>query len=72
MTRLRLLVAIALGALAAVPARAGFITATNSTVGNFDASSGTRTVAFTGAEAGYGTGIITGLTISINFAKADG
>jgi len=48
------------------------IMATNSTTGLFDASSGTRTVAFDGTEAGYGTGQIFDVNISINFAKADG
>ncbi len=52
--------------------RADTVTATNSTTGLFDASSGTRTVAFTGAEAGFGTGTILDVNISINFAKADG
>lgn len=64
-----LLAAVTFGA---APAKAGFITATNSTPGLFDASSDTRTVAFTGAEAGFGTGVITNVVISINFAKADG
>lgn len=52
--------------------RADTITATNSTPGNFDASTGTRSVTFTGAEMGFGTGTILDVNISINFAKADG
>ena len=61
---------LVLGSVA--PASAGVITLTNSTTGNFDGSSGTRSVTVTGAELGYDTGIITDVNISINFAKADG
>ena len=53
-------------------ATAGVISATNSTTGNFDKSSGTRVVTFTGLEPGYDTGVVTDVNISINFAKADG
>ena len=53
-------------------ATAGVISATNSTTGNFDESSGTRVVTFTGLEPGYDTGVVTDVNISINFAKADG
>ncbi|MBI4891278.1 MAG: hypothetical protein HY821_11690 [Acidobacteria bacterium] len=53
-------------------ASAGLILHSNSTVGNFDASSGTRDVAVTGLEAGYGTGTISDVVVAINFAKADG
>ena len=53
-------------------ATAGVISATNSTTGNFDGSSGTRVVTFTGLEPGYDTGVVTDVNISINFAKADG
>lgn len=52
--------------------RADTVTATNSTTGLFDLSSGTRTVTFTGFEPGFGTGTILDVNISINFAKADG
>lgn len=65
-------VAAALTLLAAGPAEAGVIVATNNTIGLFDASSGTRTVTFTGLEAGFGTGVILDVDIAINFAKADG
>ena len=44
----------------------------NTTTGNFDRSSGTRTITFTGAEAGFGNGLIQDLDVIINFAKADG
>ena len=54
------------------PAHAGVITLANATPGNFDASSGTRSVTVTGLEPGYDSGIITDVNISINFAKADG
>ncbi len=53
-------------------AAAGVISATNSTPGLFDGSFGTRDVTFTGLESGYGSGVITDVNISINFAKADG
>ena len=48
------------------------IVGANSIPGNFDASSGTRIITFTGAEAGFGSGIIQDLNAVINFAKADG
>jgi hypothetical protein len=58
--------------LAAVPASAGLISITNNTTGLFDASSGNRLFGITGLEPGYGSGIVTSVTISIDFAKADG
>ena len=66
------LLCAALLSIGAVSASAGIISLTNSTTGNFDASSGTRAVTFTGSEAGFGTGTISNVRISINFAKADG
>jgi hypothetical protein len=73
MCRRWLAIAIVLTAAAELShAHAGLISLTNSTPGNFDASSGTRDVVVDGSEPGYDTGIITGVTISINFAKADG
>src|SRR5688572_7681601 len=56
----------------AFPASAGTITLTNTTTGNFDASSGTRSVTVTGLEPGFDSGVILDVNISINFAKADG
>jgi hypothetical protein len=50
-------------------AQAGTIAGSNSTPGLFDASSGTRTITFTGAEAGFDTGIIQDVNVSINFAR---
>ena len=67
---LALLVAVALVAMA-VTAFAGVITLTNSTVGTFDANSGTRVVTVTGLEPGYGTGTITDVNITIDFVKRD-
>jgi hypothetical protein len=61
-----------LGLLLAGSALAGTIVLSNNTPGNFDLSSDTRTVTVTGLEAGFGTGVLTNVTISINFAKADG
>lgn len=53
-------------------ATAGLISATNSTTALVDGSSTTRSVTFTGAEPGYGTGSVLDVNISIDFAKADG
>ena len=53
-------------------AHAGSFTLTNATPGIFDASSGTRSVTVTGLELGFDSGILTGLTISIDYLKADG
>lgn len=50
-------------------ANAVVISVTNSTPGYFDASSGTRALTFTPAQAG---GTITNVTISIQFGKHDG
>jgi hypothetical protein len=59
--------------VASVPsAEAGLITLTNSTFGNFDASSGTRSVTVTGLESGFGTGEILDVNVSVDFTKADG
>jgi hypothetical protein len=58
--------------LSALPATAGTITLTNSDIGLFDASSGIRLVEVLGTEAGFGTGLITNVTIAVNFAKGDG
>jgi hypothetical protein len=58
--------------LGAVSAFAGSFTLSNTTAGNFDSSFGTRTVTVTGAEPGFGSGTISSIVISINFAKADG
>jgi hypothetical protein len=66
------LVTLALGAVIAQTASAGIITLINSTAGLFDGSSGTRTITFTGAEAGFDSGVITDVNVAINFAKADG
>jgi hypothetical protein len=49
----------------AAPASAGTITITNATPGLFDASSDTRLFTVTGFEAGFGTGTITDVDISI-------
>lgn len=51
-------------ALGAINAQAALLTATNSTAGVFDASSGTRTFSL-------GAGIITDVNISISFSKCD-
>jgi hypothetical protein len=59
-------------ALMSSSASAGVITITNSLDGNFDDSSGFRGFTVTGLEAGYGSGVILDVDISINFAKADG
>lgn len=56
----------------ASPAIGGLITATNNTTGLFDASVGNRQIAFSGLEPGFGTGLITDVNVSINYAKADG
>ena len=66
------LLCAALLSLGAVSASAGVIILTNSTTGNFDGNSGTRDVTVTGSEPGFGTGTISNVRISINFAKADG
>lgn len=68
----RLAILLILGFVAITSDALADLLATNSVIGNFDSSSGTRTVNFTGLEPGYGTGIITDVNISINFAKADG
>lgn len=70
MTRLFALALVAVAC--ATPAQAGILVAVNNTPGLFDASSGNRTVAFTGAEPGFGDGIVQKVLIAINFAKADG
>jgi hypothetical protein len=51
------------------PASAGTIVLSNLNGGSFDGSSGTRNVAVTGLEAGYGTGIILDVDIAITFSK---
>jgi hypothetical protein len=61
-----------LAVIASLPSFGGIISVTNSTTGNFDSSFGTRSLTFTGAEPGFGGGIISDASISINFAKADG
>ena len=48
------------------------ISATNSTPGIFDASSGTRDFTFSAADLGFSNHSILDVDISINFAKADG
>jgi hypothetical protein len=53
-------------------AQAGSFTLTNSTFGIFDASSGTRSVTVLDTQTGFDTGILTGLTVSITYVKADG
>ena len=52
--------------------RAGLITLTTNSPGNFDGSSGNRTVAVTGLEPGFGNGVIAEVAIAMNFEKADG
>lgn len=56
----------------AMPAHGAIITATNNTPGLFDASSGTRSVTFTGSEPGFGSGAVLDLNVTVKFAKADG
>lgn len=63
---------IAAIATLAMPAYGAIITATNSTPGLFDGSSGTRSVTFTGSEPGFGSGTVLDLNVSVKFAKADG
>lgn len=73
--RVRLVVALS-SVLVAVSGgevvRGGVVSATNSTIGLFDESSGTRDVTITGDQPGYASGVITQVSIAINFAKADG
>jgi hypothetical protein len=66
------LTGLALAMSIASSAFAGLVTLTNSTSGLFDGTSGTRVVTFTGSEAGFESGVITDVNVSINFAKADG
>ena len=66
------LTALLLGLVLAHAADAGIISLTNSTSGLFDGTSGNRTVTVTGAEAGFDSGVVTDVNVSINFAKADG
>jgi hypothetical protein len=66
------MVKLAILALCSITAHAGAIVLTNDTAGYFDGSSGTRLVSVTGAEPGFGTGTISSVLVSINFAKADG
>ncbi|HEX2853884.1 MAG TPA: PEP-CTERM sorting domain-containing protein [Opitutaceae bacterium] len=68
---LRSIAALVAAATLAISAHAQTVVTTNSTFGNFDASSGTRQLLFTALEIGAG-GLITDVNISINFAKADG
>jgi hypothetical protein len=74
MRRLAAIGSLLAGVSLLIPATAGAgtFTLTNATAGIFDASSGTRSVVVTGAEAGFDGGILVALTISIDYTKADG
>ena len=50
----------------------GIFTLTNATSGIFDASSGTRSVTVTGLEVGFDGGVLTNITVAIDYLKADG
>lgn len=52
------------------PARAGLISATNSTPGTFDGEIANRAVTFSGFEAGFASGVITDLNVTISYVKA--
>lgn len=54
------------------PVSGGIISGTNSTSGIFDGNFGNRQITFSGLEAGFGSGVISDLNVSIDYAKADG
>lgn len=54
------------------PVSAGTFSGTNATSGLFDGSVGNRQISFSGLEAGFGSGVISDLNVSIDYAKADG
>lgn len=73
MVSARWIVGACIGVLAATmpsgQALAGIITAIDVSPGIIDGSTATRTVTFDGSEPGYGSGVITKLTVSIGFGK---
>lgn len=58
--------------VAVCPASGGLISGTNNIPGLFDGSIGNRQITFSGLEAGFGSGVISDLNVSIDYAKADG
>jgi hypothetical protein len=66
------MVRFAILALCAISAQGGAIVLSNTTTGLVDDSTITRSVTVNGVEAGFGTGTIASVLVSVNFAKADG